>query len=77
MTWQVRLRLFLDATFLEAYFDNGRVAITADVALAQGEPKIALTSTAPSLTIASATVYALKSIWTSPEAVRRAPRIYH
>ena len=64
-------------TFLEAYFENGRVAMTVPIALAGGAPQLALTSSAPAVTLASAAVYRLKGIWTTPEAVRRAPRIYN
>ena len=72
----VRLRLFLDATFIEAYFENGRVAMTLDAALSSGAPKLALTSTVPSMQVESAAVYSMRSIWTTPEAVRNAPRVY-
>ena len=73
----VRLRVFFDATFLEAYFENGRVAMTLDAALSSGAPKLALTSTIPSMQVQSAAVYSMRSIWTTAEAVRRAPRVYH
>lgn len=72
----VSLRLYYDATFLEAYFENGRVAITAPVDLMSDEPQLALTSTAPSLMVKKTQVYKMKSIWTTPEAVRQAPRVY-
>ena len=36
---------------------------------------LVLFSTAP-IQVSSATVYPLKSIWTTPEKVRAAPRIY-
>ena len=72
----VSLRIFYDATFLEAYFEGGRVAITAVASLA-GSPAIALTSTAPTMRVANATLYPMRSIWTEPEAVRKQPRVYN
>ena len=37
---------------------------------------VSLTSDAD-VTVASATLYPLKSIWTTPDAVRKAPRVYN
>lgn len=69
------LRVFTDATFLEAYFQNGRVAMTVkcDSAVA-GD--IAVFSTGNSARLASLAAYPLKSIWVGSDAVRAAPRLY-
>ena len=69
---------------IEAYFQNGRVAMTESLSLSAGPmgSGIALTSKAASasshttMTVASAAVYPLKSIWTTADKVRQAPRIY-
>ena len=78
----VSLRIFLDATMIEAYFQHGRVAMTESLGLSAGPTGsgIALTSKAASshaTTVASVALYPLRSIWTSPDKVRQAPRIYH
>jgi hypothetical protein len=71
----VSLRLFIDATFVEAYFEDGRVAMTAAANL-QGEPQLALT-TSGDVQLARAVVYPIRPIWTTPDAVRAAPRVFH
>ena len=74
----VTMRLYLDATFVEAYFESGRVAITTPVdVISGGKSRIALTSTLSSTQVSSVEVYKMKSIWVSPEEVRKAPRVYN
>jgi len=70
----VSLRIFSDATFVEAYFQNGRVAITEVAALHEAS-SIALTSSATTK-VRSAVAYPMESIWTTPQAVREQPRVY-
>ena len=70
----VELRVFYDATFAEAYFQQGRVAMTVPVPLADADD-LSFSSTAPHYD-ASVDVYAIKQIWTTPDAVRAAPRTY-
>ena len=70
----ISLRVFLDATFIEAFFQRGRVAITEVVALTDAT-QIAITASADAK-LRSAVVYPIKSIWVSPEEVRNAPRVY-
>ena len=66
------LRVFVDASFAEAYWQNGRVAMTIgawplDVANLK-VAAAAIFSTAP-VNVVSATAWAVKSIWVSPEDV--------
>ena len=70
----VELRVFYDATFAEAYFQQGRVAMTVPVPLADVDD-LSFSSTAPHYN-ATVDVYAIKQIWTTPDAVRAAPRTY-
>ena len=77
----ISLRVFFDATMLEAYFQNGRVAITEAISLSRGTPgsQVAVTARARlgfKATLMSAALYPMKSIWTTPDVVRQAPRIY-
>jgi len=70
----LEIRIFADATFVEAYFQHGRVAMTQVVPLGD-DARVALWSQS-SLVVRSAEAYPMKSIWVQPEDVRRAPRVY-
>ena len=70
----IELRVYSDWTFVEAYFQKGRVAMTA-VAGLEADDTVLLTSTVDT-TVANVNVYPVKQIWTTPEAVRNAPRVY-
>jgi len=70
------LRLFTDHTFVEAYFQSGRVAITK-TASAASDADYFLSSSDADATVTSATVYPLKSIWVSEAEIRAQPRVYH
>jgi sucrose-6-phosphate hydrolase SacC (GH32 family) len=72
---ELRLRAYLDVTFAEVFFQDGRVAITEVVALGDAA-QVALESDGADATVKSATVYPMKGIWTTPDAVRKAPRVY-
>ena len=69
-------RLFADATFVEAYFQSGRVAITADAPIGPDWQVVEIRSSAVPLADAAVELHTLKSIWTTPDAVRKSPRIY-
>lgn len=69
----LELRVFADWTFVEAYFQQGRVAITKTAAMSS-EMGGYLTST--SAVTAAAAVYPMKSMWVDEAAVRSAPRVY-
>jgi len=69
------LRIYSDATFLEAYFQQGRIAITA---VATMDKSSDVTMYADSdVSVSSATAYSLRSIWVSEDEVRNAARVYH
>jgi len=70
----VEIRAFSDWTFVEAYFQQGRTAMTVVGGLGD-TTGLSLTST-EALTAASVSAYPMKGIWTTPEAVRKAPRVY-
>lgn len=70
----VEVRVYADYTFIEAYFQKGRVAMTVSAGL-NDDSELALTATAP-VVAASVHAYPIKSIWVTPEAVRKAPRVY-
>ena len=72
----LELRIYADVTFAEAYFQGGRAAITKTVALTDTSA-VSVTSTGGAVTAKSVTSYPLKSIWTTPDAVRKAPRVYN
>jgi len=72
---QLELRLFFDWTFVEAYFQRGRVAITKTAAIGASDD---VWLHGPSATVrADATAYPIKSIWVDAGTVRSAPRVYH
>jgi len=70
----VEIRAFSDWTFLEVYFQKGRVAMTVVSALTS-DASVAVTSTV-TITAPSVAVYPMKAIWTTADAVRKAPRVY-
>eukprot|EP00756_Hemistasia_phaeocysticola_P019743 Hpha_TRINITY_DN15680_c1_g1::TRINITY_DN15680_c1_g1_i1::g.99886::m.99886/K01193/INV, sacA; beta-fructofuranosidase len=69
----LEIRVFSDWTFLEVFFQRGRVAITVDAALADDADYAIESSQSLS---ASATVYPIGGIWVTPDEVRKAPRVY-
>jgi len=71
---QVEIRAFSDWTFMEVYFQKGRVAMTAVNAM-NDNTGISLSSTAD-VTATGVAAYPMQSIWVSEEAVRKAPRAY-
>ena len=71
---ELRLRLYCDATILEAYFQGGRVAMTRSEPFDEASA-LSLRSSVP-LGV-GVDVYPMRSIWTDAEAVRKAPRIYY
>ena len=67
------IRLYADATFVEAYFQHGRAAMTV-VSAMSADTELAIV--APPAAAVQATAWPVKGIWTTPEAVRAAPRVY-
>jgi len=71
---KIEIRVFSDWTFMEVYFQKGRVAMTVPQPF-KDSTDIVLTSTVHAQASA-VDVYPIRSIWTSPEVVRKAPRSY-
>lgn len=73
----VEVRVFLDNTFVEVFFQGGRVAMTVSMAFTavNEDTKLALMSTT-GLIVQSAVVYPMLSIWVTPDVVRQAHRVY-
>ena len=69
----LELRVYADATFLEAYFQQGRIAITVDATM-DSSSDIAMYG--DDVTVSDATTYSLRSIWVSEDDVRNAKRVY-
>mmetsp|Transcript_4924 Transcript_4924/g.16476 ORF Transcript_4924/g.16476 Transcript_4924/m.16476 type:complete len:548 (+) Transcript_4924:27-1670(+) len=69
----VELRVFADWTFVEAYFQRGRVAITAKAAFS---PDTVASLTSNVTVAADVSLFPMKSIWVDPDKVRAAPRVY-
>eukprot|EP00911_Craspedida_sp_UC1_P000571 UC1_evm3s438 len=63
------IRVYVDNTFSEAFFQGGRVALSITTNPTE-EALAAVTSTAP-VTLQSANAYTVNSIWVSPEEVLR------
>jgi sucrose-6-phosphate hydrolase SacC (GH32 family) len=70
----LEMRVYADYTFLEVYFQQGRVAMTTKVAL-DDKADVSVTSDSP-IKVASVNVYEMEDIWIDPEDVRNAPRVY-
>merc|ERR1712039_1058462 len=69
----IEMRLFVDNTFTEAYWMGGRVAMTI-VTPATEEADVVVSVNKDSVSLASATVYKVDSIWVTPEEVKNTPR---
>jgi hypothetical protein len=67
------IRVFSDATFLEAFFQQGRAAMTA-VSKMSAATELSVGSSVK--TDIKATAWPMKGIWTTEAAVRAAPRVY-
>ena len=73
----VEIRVFLDNTFAEVFFQRGRVAMTISLAFTavNDDTKLALMSTT-NLLVQRAVVYPVMSIWVAPDTVRQTRRVY-
>ena len=67
------IRVFSHATFIEAFFQQGRAAMTITAGLSAATE---LSIAAPAVATVKATAWPIKGIWTMPEAVRAAARVY-
>lgn len=72
----IEVRVFVDTTFIEAYWMDGRVAMTSKLA---GTPKEAgmsvFNAAGAAVTVQSVQVWRVNSIYVSPEDVLRTPRM--
>jgi hypothetical protein len=81
----LELRIFSDWSFVEAFFQRGRVAITTHSVLPQlagnrgpglnDTADWALKSTAD-ITASDVHIYPMQDIWAKPDKIRAAPRVY-
>jgi len=69
----ISIRVYVDNTFSEAYWQNGRVAMTITTP-ATPQASMSVKSTA-AVTMASAKAYKVNSIWVTPEKVLTTPRL--
>eukprot|EP00463_Aulacantha_scolymantha_P005766 TRINITY_DN715_c0_g2_i2.p1 TRINITY_DN715_c0_g2~~TRINITY_DN715_c0_g2_i2.p1 ORF type:complete len:169 (-),score=25.68 TRINITY_DN715_c0_g2_i2:246-752(-) len=69
----ITIRVYVDITFSEAFWQNGRVAMTK-VTPATKEASMAVSST-KDITLNYAKAWQVGSIWVSPEEVLRTPRL--
>ena len=67
------MRLYVDNTFTEVYYQGGRVAMTVNTR-ASADADVTLSSSVDGVT-ATATAWSVSSIWVAPEEVLRAPRL--
>ena len=67
------IRVFSDATFLEAFFQQGRAAMTVVSSMSATTELSIATSVATDL---KATAWPMRGIWVDEAAVRAAPRVY-
>lgn len=75
---EVELRVFVDRTIIEAYWMDGRVAITSAIQPAfarEGLPQTYIFSDTDGVEVKSADAYAMGSIWVSKEEVLQTPRV--
>ena len=78
----VEIRMYSDWNMLEVFFQKGRVAITVMTTMPQFQQQglddaadVALTSTLD-VTVSSLDVYPMKGIWSTPDQIKAAPRVY-
>merc|ERR1711924_205833 len=76
----LEMRIFSDFTFAEIFFQGGRVAMTQPMLLSE-EAILKLLHTGTewnaSPNVVDASVFPIKSIMTTSEAIRKAPRLYN
>jgi len=70
----IDLRLYVDNTFTEAYWMNGRVAMTINTP-ATTEAHVTVEADKAGVVLKDATVWRVKPIWVTPEEVKRTHRM--
>ena len=69
----IDLTLYVDNTFAEAFWMNGRVAMTIDTPTSGGADDVTIGADKPGVTV-SATAWEVGSIWVTPDEVKQTPR---
>merc|ERR1711870_16727 len=69
----IDLALFVDNTFTEAFWMDGRVAMTIVTRTSGGGDDVTFAANATGVSV-SATAWEVGSIWVTPEEVKRTPR---
>ena len=69
----ISLRVFTDRTFAEAYWQDGRVVMTASTP-PSATASIALAAVTTAVTVKKATVWSVGAIWTTPNELLQTPR---
>merc|ERR1712093_965536 len=69
----IDMRLYVDNTFAEVYYQGGRVAMTVNTPAAD-DAGVFLSSSVDGIT-ATSTAWSVSSIWVTPENVLRTPRL--
>merc|ERR1711920_830895 len=70
----IDMRLYVDNTFTEAYFMNGRVAMTIDTPATE-EADVTVGADTDGITVQSATVWKVNPIWVTLDQVKQTPRL--
>ena len=69
------MRVFADTTFLEVFFQQGRVAMTVGNVM-ENQVDYVLTAEDVDVVVKEATVWPIGSPWVTEEEVRNSPRVY-
>ena len=69
----INVTLYVDNTFTEAFWMDGRVAMTIVTATSGGNDDVTVGASQPGIT-ATATAWEVGSIWVTPEVVKQTPR---
>lgn len=72
--YTIEMALYVDNTFTEAYFMDGRAVMTVPTA-ATNDAAVGVSSSVDGVYLNSATVWHVSPIWITPEDVKSAPRL--
>jgi len=70
----IDMRLYVDNTFTEVYFQGGRVAMTVNTRANHGDGDVSVSSSVALQTV-EAVAWSVSSIWVTPEQVMQTPRL--
>lgn len=71
----IEVRMYTDATFVETFFQQGRVAITS-TATVSNTSDVTIVNNDGSVVVDSIDAYPIESIWVSEKNVRDSPRVF-